>query len=296
MSDPVTNMAIEDVLSSIRRLVSEGDRPTKPDMFSQPSPITSAPPPAVAEQAPEIADKFVLTPALRIAEVIASGPLAGASARPPLAGYGLHGLPPLNFTKAPPQLVKPAPQPPESRSALEQRIAELEAAVTDQAGDWDPDGSEEVPVVDWSAAPAGDGFVFASRAMPQPDRSGVLDLGKVGTRIHPVIDDVAPGADPAQDFGAEDGYDLGEDLDLSGPKLGPQFAPDTGLEPGPDGDDVAAYLDAAGGIDEDALRQMVVDIVRQELQGPLGERITRNVRKMVRREIYRVLSSQEFES
>jgi len=35
--------------------------------------------------------------------------------------------------------------------------------------------------------------------------------------------------------------------------------------------------------------------VRSELQGALGERITRNVRKLVRREIYRVLSSQEFE-
>jgi hypothetical protein len=40
---------------------------------------------------------------------------------------------------------------------------------------------------------------------------------------------------------------------------------------------------------------MVTDIVRQELQGALGERITRNVRKLVRREIYRVLNSQEFE-
>ena len=40
---------------------------------------------------------------------------------------------------------------------------------------------------------------------------------------------------------------------------------------------------------------MVTEIVRSELQGALGERITRNVRKLVRREIYRVLSSQEFE-
>ena len=44
-------------------------------------------------------------------------------------------------------------------------------------------------------------------------------------------------------------------------------------------------------IDEDALRELVVSIVRQELQGPLGERITRNVRKLVRREISRVMES-----
>lgn len=48
-------------------------------------------------------------------------------------------------------------------------------------------------------------------------------------------------------------------------------------------------------IDEDTLRQMVVDIVRQELQGALGERITRNVRKLVRREIHRMLISQDFD-
>lgn len=46
-------------------------------------------------------------------------------------------------------------------------------------------------------------------------------------------------------------------------------------------------------IDEETLRLMVVDIVRQELQGALGERITRNVRKLVRREIHRMLISQD---
>jgi hypothetical protein len=48
-------------------------------------------------------------------------------------------------------------------------------------------------------------------------------------------------------------------------------------------------------IDEETLRTMVSDIVRQELQGVLGERITRNVRKLVRREIHRVLMSQDYE-
>ncbi|MGH1416739.1 MAG: hypothetical protein ACRBB0_24855 [Pelagimonas sp.] len=54
---------------------------------------------------------------------------------------------------------------------------------------------------------------------------------------------------------------------------------------------------AAGTVtsDEAMLRRMVSDIVRQELQGALGERITRNVRKLVRREIHRVLMSQDFD-
>jgi len=48
-------------------------------------------------------------------------------------------------------------------------------------------------------------------------------------------------------------------------------------------------------LDEAALRALVSEIIRKELQGTLGERITRNVRKLVRREIQRALSSQEFD-
>ena len=51
--------------------------------------------------------------------------------------------------------------------------------------------------------------------------------------------------------------------------------------------------DAASLLDEDTLRDMVSDIVREELQGALGERITRNVRKLVRREIQRALTAQD---
>ncbi|MEP5758716.1 MAG: hypothetical protein ABJ327_05260 [Litoreibacter sp.] len=48
-------------------------------------------------------------------------------------------------------------------------------------------------------------------------------------------------------------------------------------------------------LDEDALRDMITDIVRDELSGVLGERITRNVRKLVRREIQRALIAREFD-
>lgn len=48
-------------------------------------------------------------------------------------------------------------------------------------------------------------------------------------------------------------------------------------------------------LDEDALRDMVGEIVRSELQGALGERITRNVRKLVRREIHRALTTQDLD-
>jgi hypothetical protein len=291
MSDPVTNLAIEDVLSSIRRLVSEGDRSTKVDIFAQSGPVSphaaAAPAPQILSQPPVIPDRFVLTPALRITEPVIAGPtVPGGKPAVFQLAPALH--------PAPPHLVKAESVAPESRSALEQRIAELEAAVADQPDEWEPDGSEGVPVVDWAAAQSADGFIFASRTMPHADRSGALDLGSVGTRIHPVIDEALATDDPtvaAADTTSQP-YHLGEDLDLSGA--------------GDADHDVAAYLqdpdqDTApstgpGAIDPEVLRQLVIDVVRQELQGALGERITRNVRKMVRREIFRVLSSQEFES
>lgn len=55
------------------------------------------------------------------------------------------------------------------------------------------------------------------------------------------------------------------------------------------------YSDDSQLLDEEALRDLVSEIVRAELQGALGERITRNVRKLVRREIHRALTAQELE-
>ncbi|SDZ52357.1 hypothetical protein SAMN05444004_1196 [Jannaschia faecimaris] len=46
---------------------------------------------------------------------------------------------------------------------------------------------------------------------------------------------------------------------------------------------------------DDALRDLIAEIVRQELSGELGERITRNVRKLVRREIRQILASDEID-
>ena len=60
-------------------------------------------------------------------------------------------------------------------------------------------------------------------------------------------------------------------------------------------DDASMFDEPTTMIDEDALRAMVSEIIRQELQGTLGERITRSVRKLVRREIARTLASRDFE-
>ncbi len=49
------------------------------------------------------------------------------------------------------------------------------------------------------------------------------------------------------------------------------------------------------GMTEEALRDVITDLIRQELQGALGERITRNVRKLVRSEINRALAGHSQE-
>ena len=79
---------------------------------------------------------------------------------------------------------------------------------------------------------------------------------------------------------------------------GPEAAPEA--EAGDDGDtdaseELVSTASDLGAIDGEALRDMVVEIVREELQGALGERITRNVRRLVRREIHRALASQELD-
>lgn len=46
-------------------------------------------------------------------------------------------------------------------------------------------------------------------------------------------------------------------------------------------------------LDEESLRELINDIVREELQGELGERIGRNLRKLIRQEIAQFLDERE---
>jgi cell pole-organizing protein PopZ len=73
-------------------------------------------------------------------------------------------------------------------------------------------------------------------------------------------------------------------------------------EPIPDGEPArvaADLLDADGTpldvLDEAALHEIVRQTLRSELQGELGERITRNVRKLVRAEINRALIARDLD-
>jgi hypothetical protein len=122
------------------------------------------------------------------------------------------------------------------RAGLEATIAELEAAVTAQPGDWEADEGEDFANAAWAAS------AFETPETQQDDTQ-------------------TPSSD--------------------------QAAPRDAL--------VAAIADSIkAGLDQDVLRALVVTTVHEELGGELGERITQNVRKMVRREIKRVMASQDF--
>jgi len=286
MSDPVTNVEIEDVLSSIRRLVSGDSGRTR-----------RAPAPEVA---PIVAQKLVLTEAYRIEP---------------------------DKAEAVDEHVGAADLSSDYTRTLERRIAELEAAVTAQAAEYEPDGSEDIaqhrPTAVLFAAP---------RQVPSDDGAVMFDALVADTVIEDPVDGPAPEAD-FEDEAPEAQHEPRGDVDTPDEPVGPSVQEEAHVEhatmwaddeepvlfrPDQDNDpdnDRIEVLDAESHrntarrndeaefsfsnddtlIDEETLRDMVAEIVREELQGALGERITRNVRKLVRREIMRAISIRDFE-
>lgn len=262
MSNPVTNVDIEDVLSSIRRLVTEGERTDAPRSVEAVRDVVSAK-----------HDRFVLTPALR---VVAPATDAGDT-ETVSADASPAAPPPLILTNN------------RNLSNLEATIAELEAAVNWQNDEFEPDGSEVAATRESTDAPTD----LRRRVVDDPENTDpeisdadTIDFGNAQAENADVDTENpdAPIATPEPMFHHKIDDETEEDHhdDLMAGDDDPA-------------DDLTAYLDDDSTIDESALRDMVAQIVRAELQGELGERITRNVRKLVRREIYRVINSQEFD-
>lgn len=156
------------------------------------------------------------------------------------------------------------------RSELVATIAELEAAVGRDAEDYEPDGSEVMgQTIAWPGAVARNlNDIEEADVNPAELHSPAAQDTAADATLDPVALERPVVTPDAQSTNA----DIFEDDDLDG------------------------LMEADGvALDEEALRALVSEVVREELTGPLGERITRNVRKLVRREIYRILSSQEFD-
>jgi hypothetical protein len=144
-----------------------------------------------------------------------------------------------------------------------------------------------------AATAAGDGDAERPAQSVFEPETGATDDAPRSTIEGRPTDEVADGAidaavsDEIRNLRARLAGAVGSDVD---PSLGDAAAdaPDA-----PGASDFA--IDEEGFIDEDALRRIVAEVVREELQGALGERITRNVRKLVRREIRLVLAADELD-
>jgi len=166
------------------------------------------------------------------------------------------------------------------------RVGEDERAQSAQSSPADtPDLATQTAASD--STPEG-----ADADAPPPDIEPVDEAAVLEWEDHHIAADPQEGAAPddaaelAQGAAAE-----GDAPDGWASAAAPQ-QDDTAYGAGTDAPDLLAE---DGVIDEEMLRELVAEIVRQELQGALGERITRNVRKLVRREIHRALSAAEFE-
>ena len=214
------------------------------------------------------------------------------------------------------------------RKSLEDRIAELEAAVADSSDDWEPDGSEDLE----QHRP--DHMVFRpSRAVTRPpaplrltDPANVRDFPTAPVapeQAEPsvIAEEKTPEAasPPALEETEEELQaevetalteavssaiaDMAEDA-LTGDEAFEQALADAvGAEtreaetaPGAVAEDIeGARVAETTMLDPADIRPLISSLIREELQGDLGERITRNVRKLVRQEIQRALTVREVE-
>lgn len=253
MSDPVTNVEIEDVLSSIRRLVSNGqaERPSTPQ---------AAPRNAGGADA----GRLVLTPALRVDE---PAPEAEAENAPQDSGM------PEGFEAEQAEGAAPMDIPTE----LSAQAAEFEALVAGRDDQWEPDGVSDDDYAGGAAASPLN-WSETDEAETEAERADLEET------------EAAPSADP--DW--EEADDLASERHVQDWQDAEEVAARP-ITPAPEVDRGEGLLMDDAVLDEEALRDLVAEIVRQELQGALGERITRNVRKLVRREIHRALTSQDFD-
>ncbi|MES2664593.1 MAG: hypothetical protein V4712_00740 [Pseudomonadota bacterium] len=299
----MSNHEIEDVLSSIRRLVSEDLRPAVPR-------------PAAAV----VDSKLILTPALRVvaAEPVPDLPLA------PLTRDGFEILSGPRLAVVDPAPPEPAPldAAPDAGPDLaltgfgQWQGTEEEAEAAPDAVDWEGDiwgaGPDMTPALSDDLTEAAQGLALpADGASPLADEAPMWSDASDQTPVwdeappdawvaeepipfvaHPRKPAPAPANPLAQAWADRAEAAVRAELqEATEAKLAEAKAPD--MAEGLFAADPAG-LDALP-FDEETLREIVRDIIREELAGTLGERITRNVRKLVRVEINRALATRSVE-
>lgn len=138
------------------------------------------------------------------------------------------------------------------------------------------------------------------------DQDGDNEKGAAGTeedtasaeQTEPLTDDMAETDQTvAEDFGKQaEGNDTSADTTEEAEQMTQQaWAKARELDDREPEDILRAEAAEERILDEGALREIVAQAVREELMGELGERITRNVKKLVRREIQRALAERAFD-
>ncbi|EAQ04235.1 hypothetical protein OB2597_08834 [Pseudooceanicola batsensis HTCC2597] len=210
-------------------------------------------------------------------------------------------------------------------TSLGQRVAEVEAVVSTSGGEWEPEADEISdaapqrldPAPAWDDEDEDEAQADALAAETWQTDPTALSADEAWA-VDPIDDaDIAAMADaslravtplaavkPERDIEDRDaGVEDAETADADAARDVASVAEAEDRDPPEDDFDDAAFDEAGRNaltaedtavLDEEMLRDLVAEIVRQELQGALGERITRNVRKLVRREIHRALSAQDF--
>lgn len=289
MSGPASTVEIEDLLSSVRRLMAD-----------QAAPAPKAP----------VNDRLVLTPALRVdgpaeQEVPEIVPVPGAELRQSVAPERHAASVETDEAPAPHVPVEEAAETPRRPDTLsrERAARALGILAPDDLPELAAPDAELVPqVADEAAAELEQALSVPDEEAPDMAFAEQSDLGA------DVVDEVSP-----QDRHAALEATIAEleqavlrssaDWEPDGSEAGP------GVQPGPESAEAPspAPVEEAGPamdpesigetlLDEEELRALIAEVLREELRGEMGQRVTRNLRKLVRREIYRILAVDELKS
>ena len=257
MAEAVSATEIEDVLSSIRRLVAQDLKPADRAKLAAVVDISQKlvlSPESRIEDRPEAAAKFVTVrrPSRRAAFPAIDDVLSSVDGK---QGADMH---------------KPAAEMPQAQA--EDFVLNPQARLSDfapQEFGLDQPPAPPMPDLDWTEEPEN-------------------------------MDDLPPDEPAAQSFDGTiepdaawaDAAEARVIAELSGESFDPP--PDTAAYDEPS---FARQARVAPEVmfDDAQLRNLVRTIFREEMAGPMGERITRNIRKLVRAEVGRMLAAQDLE-
>lgn len=308
----MSKVEIEDVLSSIRRLVSEDSKPS----------IVRGGPSLERRDMTLGPERLILTPALR---VVAEDLAEPAVTPPPAAPIGalVAGL----GAAVDAQDEEWEPETGDEQPPLPEGAAVLEDA------EWEGEWEDEGPALTFAAYPR---VQLVNPILPP--RAAAVDVAPVEitpVEIAPVevaeveeaadpwatlpqdeiiveaapegISQAAPeiikAADQETDPEVADWAQEGEDEPFDTLARGaPTIEPDPAWADAAEAEaveelsgEIAGRIDPveAQAIGEEALRELVRELIVEELQGALGQRITRNIRKLIRAEIARAVATEE---